>query len=94
MKSIDSTLLGEFRNIKILRGLIPDGWSEMAYEHNDFWSVKCMRDAISMHLNSSIDQDREFGEVCHRIEEEFCTQLMGIYSITSGGINFIVYLKK
>ena len=91
--SIGSIQLGIPTDKKFLTGLIPDQWSEKVYEHDNFWACKCKRNDQVTSKNW-VKKDGEFNNICDNIISEFGDMLMEIYSITSSGIHFVVYLRK
>jgi len=93
MENIGAVQLGRETDKKFLTALIPDGWKEKIYEHDTFWACECRRDD-GRTAGNCIEQDKQFDKVCNNIEKEFGEYLMEIYSITSSGVHFVVYLKK
>lgn len=92
-ESIGAVQLGEPTDKKFLSGLIPGWFEEKVYENDNFWACECKRTGC---INSKYHKDYEieFDKICKEIKKEFSEYLMEIYSITSVGIHFIVYLKK
>lgn len=91
-ESMGAVQLGERTDKKFLTGLIPDGWEERVFEEDTHWSVKCKRhDYDGGKYN---EQEAEFDRICDKILEEYGDNLSEIYSITSAGVHFVVYLKK
>lgn len=89
---IGAVQLGERTDKKFLTGLIPDKWEEKVFEHDTFWACECKRDALR-----SVDYlkgEKQFDRICNNIKNEFGEHLMEIYSKTSAGIHFVVYLRK
>jgi hypothetical protein len=80
-------------NKKFLSGLIPKEWEEIVYEYDKYWMCKCKRNDDTNTYNS-IEHDIEFDKICKNIIKEFGEHLMEIYSISSGGSDFEVYLRK
>jgi len=93
MEQIGAVQLGNLTNKKFLAGIIPDEWEEKVYDHNTFWACKCKRNNQVIPENHTKKQI-EFDDICEKIEKEFGEYLMEIYSITSAGIHFVVYLKQ
>lgn len=93
MEQIGAVQLGNLTNKKFLTGLIPSEWQEKVYKHNTFWACKCKRNN-QVNSESHTEKQREFDNICKKIENEFGKYLMEIYSITSAGIHFVVYLHR
>ena len=92
MEKINSVQLGEKTDKKFLKGIIPDSWFEVVYEHEKFWACECKRaNQDDMRI---IDQEKQFEKIVQEIKQEFGDSFMEVYSITSAGIHFVVYLKK
>jgi len=92
-ENIGAVQLGEKTDKKFLTGLLPNWINEIVYENDNFWACECKRIKC---INSDYytKYEIEFDEICENIKNEFGEHLMEIYSITSAGIHFIVYLKK
>jgi len=93
MEQIGAVQLGNLTNKKFLTGIIPDDWEEKVYKHNTFWTSKCKRNDQVTSENHT-EKQIEFDNICKKIKKEFGEYLMEIYSITSTGIYFVVYLKR
>ena len=93
MEQIVAVQLGNITNKRFLNGLIPNEWKEKVYEHDKFWACKCERNDQITSENYT-EKEIEFNDICKKIEKEFNEHLMEIYSITSAGICFIIYLRK
>ena len=93
METIGAATLGVLTDMKFLTGIMPKGWHEKVFDHGEYWSVECKRNDKITGLNYS-DKEKEFNAVCDDIKNEFKEYFMEIYSITSCGIHFIVYLNK
>jgi hypothetical protein len=93
METIETTTLGVLTDKKFLNGLIPKGWYQKVFDHGDYWSVECKRNDKITGINRS-EKENEFNKVISDIKNEFNEYFMEVYSISSCGIHFIVYLKK
>jgi hypothetical protein len=69
---------------KFLTGIIPENWKENIYEFDDYYA--CM-------VNGERNEEK-FIEVTKKCREEFGDSLLEVFSKTSYGVSFIVYLKK
>lgn len=70
---------------KFLNGLLPDGWTEETFEADTHY--KCV-------VHGEYLKDKEWDEVFGRIDSEFGEYLMEVYSHTSKGVDFDVFLRK
>lgn len=78
-------LIGKLLDYSILRGIIPDSWTEYAYEYETNFSI---------YVEGQMLPDKEWQELVETIKAEFGDKLMDIYGHSPNGIHFIVYLKK
>jgi len=93
MEQIGAVTLGKKTNKKFLTGLIPKEWEEIVYEHETYWSCRCSRnDAVT--AGNFVEKEGQFDKICENIISEFGKHLMEIYSISSAGVHFVVYLRK
>lgn len=92
-ENMGAVQLGERTDKKFLTGLIPEGWEERVFEDDNHWACKCKRNDNVTSSNYT-EMDGQFDRICDAIIKEFGEQLMEIYSITSAGIHFVVYLRK
>ena len=85
--------LGNKTNKDFLRGIIPNNWEQIVYEHITYWSVRCKSHENVTGKNYT-QKEKEFDKICDKLKEEFGENLLEIYSISSAGSYFVVYLKK
>jgi len=80
--------MGENKGVRIrkkfLTGIIPDDWREEIYEHDTYYACKVFGER----------NEEEYQKIVRKCKEEFGDLLLEVFSVTSHGINFIVYLKK
>lgn len=69
---------------KFLTGIIPEHWTEKIYEFDTYYA--CV-------VNGERDEKR-FTKVVEDCKTEFGDSLMEVFSKTSHGVEFIVYLRK
>lgn len=69
---------------KFLTGIIPSEWSEKIYEFDTHYA--CM-------VEGTRDEER-FTKIVNDCKAEFGDSLLEVFSRTSHGVSFIVYLKK
>ena len=95
MERIGAVQLGEYEvNKKFLTSILPNSWEEKVYNNNRFWACECKRKPNDVTADNYTEKQKEFDLICDKIREELGEWLMEIYSITSAGIHFVVYLKK
>lgn len=83
-----SIQLGEETDKHFVFDLLPENYEEIVYENDNFYACKCKN------IESKYIGEEKWNELCETIEKEFGDNLMEIYSITSEGVYFVVYLKK
>lgn len=93
MERIGAVQLGELTDKRFLTGIIPNTWDENVYENDNFWTCKCSRNPQT-NYDTYNKNEKEFDIVYEKIKEEFKEHLMEIYSISSCGDSFVVYLRK
>ena len=82
------------RTDKILIGsLLPNGYEEIVYEHENYFACYC-KHLNNDYMDNKNGIDGTWELFCENISEEFGDNLLEIYSITSQGVYFIIYLKK
>jgi hypothetical protein len=69
---------------KFLTGIIPEHWKERIYEFDGYYA--CMVEGER--------NEEQFATIVKSCKEEFGDLLMEVFSKTSYGVSFIVYLKK
>ncbi len=85
IESIGSVQLGVKSKEKLLRGILPEGFTETAYKNTTFWAIR----VLGKHLT-----DNEWSLLYQKLRAEFGEHLMEVYSLESNGIDFVVYLKR
>ena len=77
--------LGERTNKKFLTGILPEGFKETVFEDDTHWSCE---------VEGKYLGDKLFDDLFEKIKSEFGNNLAEVYSLTSGGVHFVVYLRK
>ena len=93
MKQIGAVQLGKKIEQKFITSLLPSGYTEDVFEHETHYACKCKHDNGN-YMDNKDGEDGTWELFCKKISDEFGDNLMEIYSITSQGVNFVVYLKK
>ena len=82
------------RTDKILIGsLLPNGYEEIVYDSEGYFACYC-KHINGEYMDNKDGNDGTWELFCEKISEEFGDNLLEIYSITSQGVYFIIYLKK
>lgn len=89
---IGAVQLGVRIDKNFLKGIIPDEWEQKTYDGGKFYSVKVRR--VNKTKKTWYEEESEFNEIVKALETELKDNFMEVYSITSGGNHFVVYLRK
>jgi hypothetical protein len=82
------------RTDKVLIGsLLPNGYEEIVYEHADYFACYC-KHLNCEYMDNKDGDDGTWEAFCEKVINEFGDNLLEIYSITSQGVYFVIYLKK
>lgn len=82
---MNDELIGKALDYKVLTGIIPDSWREFGFEYENNFSI---------YVEGQMLPNGQWDNLVESIKAEFGNKLMEIYSHTSNGVHFIVYLKK
>jgi hypothetical protein len=85
IQSFKERKLGMWTNKKFLTGIIPKEWEEDVYKGDKYWSIQ---------VKGKYLRDSEWNTLFASFVEEFGEHLLEVYSISSNGSHFIVYLKN
>lgn len=70
---------------KFLTGIISSKWTEDVYEADSYWAC---------YVRGEMLHEEDWQYLTQKIKEEFKENLNEIYSYTSNGVHFVIYLKK
>jgi hypothetical protein len=78
--------LGKPTDKKFLTGIIPDHWKEKIYEDEKHWSCEVKGERL---------EEKDWQRLVSKMKRELgSTNILEIYSKTSNGVHFVVYLRK
>ena len=85
--------LGQETDKHFILDLLPDGYEEKVYEEENFYSCAC-KNISGNYMDGKDGDDGSWEKFVEKLREEFGDNLIEVYSITSSGAHFVVYLKK
>ena len=78
---------------KFISSLLPAGYEEHVFDSGNIWSCRCKK-LGGGYMDGKDGDDGTWERFCEKLEEEFGDNLIEIYSNTSQGADFTVYLRK
>lgn len=78
---------------QLIGNLLPKEYEEIVYEHENYFACYC-KHLNGQYMDNKDGVDGTWEVFCETIKNEFGDNLMEIYSITSQGAYFIIYLRN
>lgn len=85
---IGAVQLGYKVESQLLKGILSDEYEETCYVNDGHYSIE-VKKKDGVHLS-----DKEWSNLYRKLKKQFGDNLMKVYSITSNGIHFVVYLRR
>ncbi len=78
---------GVLTNFRFLADLLPESeYEQKVFEKETYYSIEC--------VSKNRETLKQWDYFCDAVRSRFEDRLMEIYSITSDGVHFIIYVRK